>query len=192
MWGGGREGEGRGKEREKKRKEKGGRWAGWGRDLARERGIGRVCGRLGGATKREILAGDEMIINSSSGPRHHPGSLANLPLLGPDHPPLRPLFHLWPFPFSDATPLSLTYLSLSPFTLAVFFYVRPYLGPSPPPHPPDYRTLFSFLTLFSTSLLPRTCPSPRPNRNAQCGSLAARPPVDRLLLPSTKLCCHNN
>src|SRR6266850_8218756 len=103
MWRGEREAEGRERERKEKKRKRRGDGPG-GQDLERERGIERVCGRLGGATKREILR--DMIINYSTGPRLHPGSLAVHPHPGPDHAPLRPIAHLSPFPVSDPTPLS--------------------------------------------------------------------------------------
>src|SRR6266850_2102713 len=169
MWRGEREAEGRERERKEKKRKRRGDGPG-GQDLERERGIERVCGRLGGATKREILR--DMIINYSTGPRLHPGSLAVHPHPGPDHPPLRPIVHLWPFPFSDATPLSLTHppisLSLSlPLHPHPSFFMRA-LASGSRHHPPFF---LPHLILYFTPFAP-TSPSPHPNRDAQCVSLA--------------------
>jgi len=133
---------------------------------------------------------------SQPGPRLHPGSLAVHQHLGPDHLPLRLSLPNFGFSPSPTPPRSLPpsqYLSL-PLHLPP---INPILTSDPRhpnlPLPLNHCTLFSFPTLFSTSLLSaRACPlEPYPNRNPQRGSLAARAPIDRLFLPHETFGCHN-
>jgi hypothetical protein len=140
--------------------------------------------RMMGAQKREIQRPVDYIhlirsvfpsgVPPRRGPESWPGSSPS-PLLFPPS-------QLGATPPSPTPPRSLTphlFSSLSSF------FMRARSSALLPINP----TLFPFLTLFSTltfTPFPHPClPLLHPNRGAQRGSLAARPPVDRLFLPPT-------
>jgi hypothetical protein len=79
----------------------------------------------------------QFISPSPTGPSLHPGSLAAVLHLGPDHLLLRQLFQLRLFPFTDATPLT-------PKSPAF----------SPPSCPPSPTTLFPAFRIRSLILPP--------------------------------------
>lgn len=140
---------------------------------------------------------------SKPGPLFHPGSLAVSQHLGPDHLPLRPSLPTLAFPpFTDATPLSppLPNISLCSAlaTYHPYFITIPSQRTRVTPHP-NFLSLSQKLYPLSFPHSPYSLlhPFPRalvlflyPNRNAQCGPLAARAPADRLFLPHQTLWCH--
>lgn len=62
----------------------------------------------------------QFISQTPTGPSLHPGSLAAVLHLGPDHLLLRQLFQLRLFPFTDATPLTPKSLAFSPSLIPFF------------------------------------------------------------------------
>lgn len=62
----------------------------------------------------------QFISQTPTGPSLHPGSLAAVLHLGPDHLLLRQLFQLRLFPFTDATPLTPKSPAFSPSLIPFF------------------------------------------------------------------------
>ena len=172
-------------------------WERW-RGLSSERDCVWVCYVwCGGLRVKNLMRADihfafqKPVRESIRGPSPCPSTLARIIF------PSVPHFQLWLFPF-PTPPRSLPpsqHLSLFLLlaTYHPYFIQFPHRGPeSPPnflslsqklyplslPHPP-YSLPHSFPRALVLSLYP--------NRNAQCGTLAARAPADHLFLPHQTL-----